>query len=153
MVVSVPLQTKWLWVWISLLSLKLRIWRLFQARSSLTFRQTIKCRFTPKFVGDMIVTYSQHILFLKKLILIFCNVSLTHFFNSLFKSKYWDLWIIAAFSNRSFSGKYSSPVKIHQYFYDDKTKILATCLPKSFWAIFGSALLLIALIFSIKAIL
>ena len=36
---SAHLQTKWLWIWISLLSLKLQISHLFQARSSLTFRQ------------------------------------------------------------------------------------------------------------------
>ena len=36
---SVRLRTKWLWVRSSLLSLKLQIWRLFLARSSLTFRQ------------------------------------------------------------------------------------------------------------------
>ena len=33
---SVPLQTKWLWVRIPLLSLKFQIWRLLRARSSLT---------------------------------------------------------------------------------------------------------------------
>ena len=36
---SVRLRTKWLWVRILLLSLKLQIWRLFRLRSSLTFRQ------------------------------------------------------------------------------------------------------------------
>ena len=36
---SVCLLTKWLWVRIPLLSLKLQIWHLFRARSSLTFRQ------------------------------------------------------------------------------------------------------------------
>ena len=56
---SVRLWTKWLWVWISLLSLKLQIWCLFRARSPLTFRHTIECRFTLKLVRDMIITYSQ----------------------------------------------------------------------------------------------
>ena len=42
-----------------LLSLKLQIWRLLRARSSLTFRQTIECGFTLKLVRDMIITYSQ----------------------------------------------------------------------------------------------
>ena len=56
---SVHLRTKWLWVRIPLLSLKLQIWHLLQARSSLTFRQTIECRFTLKLVRDMIITYSQ----------------------------------------------------------------------------------------------
>ena len=36
---SVRLRTKWLWVQIQLQSLKLQILRLFQARSSLSFRQ------------------------------------------------------------------------------------------------------------------
>ena len=36
---SAHLWTKWLWVRISLLSLKLQIWRLLRARSCLTFRQ------------------------------------------------------------------------------------------------------------------
>ena len=56
---SVRLRTKWLWVPVSLLSLKLQIWHLFRARSSLTFRKTIECGFTLKFVYDMIITYSQ----------------------------------------------------------------------------------------------
>ena len=45
---SVRLQTKWLWVRILLLSLKLQIWRLLWARISLTFRQIIECGFTLK---------------------------------------------------------------------------------------------------------
>ena len=49
----------WLWVRILLLSLKLQIWRLLQARSSLTFRQLIECGFTLKLVRDMIITYNQ----------------------------------------------------------------------------------------------
>ena len=56
---SVCLQTKWLWVRISLLSLKLQIWCLLQARSSLTFRQTTDCRFTLKLIRDMIISYSH----------------------------------------------------------------------------------------------
>ena len=40
---SVRLQTKSLWIRISLLSLKLQIWRLLRVRSSLIFRQTIEC--------------------------------------------------------------------------------------------------------------
>ena len=54
---SVRLRTKWLWVLITLLSLKPQIWCLIRARSSLTFRQTIECRFTLKLVRDMIITY------------------------------------------------------------------------------------------------
>ena len=46
-------------VWILLLSLKLPIWRLLQARSSFTFRQTTECRFTLKLVRDMTITCSQ----------------------------------------------------------------------------------------------
>ena len=57
---SVCLQTKWLWVRISLLSLKRQIWHLLWARSSLTFRQTIECGFTLKLVRDMIITYRQN---------------------------------------------------------------------------------------------
>ena len=53
----VPLRTKWLWVRILLLPLKLHISRLFQARSSLIFRQ--ECRFTLKRACDMIITYNQ----------------------------------------------------------------------------------------------
>ena len=48
-----------LWVRITLLSLKLQIWRLLQARSSLISRQTIECGFPLKLVRDMIITYSQ----------------------------------------------------------------------------------------------
>ena len=43
----------------SLLSLKLQVWRLLRARSSLTFRQTRECGFTLKLVGDMKISYSQ----------------------------------------------------------------------------------------------
>ena len=52
---SVCLRTKWLWVRITLLSLKLQIWRLLRARSSLIFRQTIECGFTLEFVRYMII--------------------------------------------------------------------------------------------------
>ena len=55
---SVRLQTKWLGVWISMMSLKLQICCLRRARSSLTFRQTIECGLTLKLICDMIVTYS-----------------------------------------------------------------------------------------------
>ena len=40
---SVHLGTKWLWLLIPFLSLKLQIWCLLRGRSSLTFRQTIEC--------------------------------------------------------------------------------------------------------------
>ena len=56
---SIRLQTMWTWVGISLLSLKLQVWCMLRARSSLTFRQTIECGFTLKLVHDMIITYSQ----------------------------------------------------------------------------------------------
>ena len=56
--VEFRLRTNWLWVRISLLLLKLQIWRLLRARSSLTLRQTIKCRFPMKLVCEMIITYS-----------------------------------------------------------------------------------------------
>ena len=61
---SVGLLTKWLWIRVTLLSLKLQIWRLLRARSSSTLRQTIQCGFTLKLVRDMIMhrtdKYSQH---------------------------------------------------------------------------------------------
>ena len=50
------LQIKWLWVRISLLLLKLQLWRLLRARSSWTFRQTIECGFTLKPVRDITIT-------------------------------------------------------------------------------------------------
>ena len=53
---SVCLQTSWGWFWILLLSPKLEIWCLFQARSSLTFRPLW---FTLKLVCNMIITCSQ----------------------------------------------------------------------------------------------
>ena len=56
---SVRLRTKWLWVWISLLSLKSQIWLLLRARSSLTFRETIESGFTLKLIRDMIIINSQ----------------------------------------------------------------------------------------------
>ena len=56
---SVRSRAKWLWVRISLLSLKLQIWCLLRARSSVTFRETIECGFTLKLVRNMIITYSQ----------------------------------------------------------------------------------------------
>ena len=57
---SVRLQTEWLWVQISLMSVKLQIWRLFRARSEfINIQATIECRFTLKRVSDMIITYGQ----------------------------------------------------------------------------------------------
>ena len=56
---SVRLRSKWLWVRVSLLSFELQLWRLLQARSSLTFRQIIDCGSTLKLVRDMMITYSQ----------------------------------------------------------------------------------------------
>ena len=69
------LRTKWLWVRMTLLSLKLPIWHQLQARISLTFRQnikfrftltlvcdireTIECRFTLKLARNIIITCSQ----------------------------------------------------------------------------------------------
>ena len=60
-------SVKWLWVRISFLSLKLLIWRLLWARSSLTFRQTIGCGFTLKLVHHTIIPYNylHYIIFLK----------------------------------------------------------------------------------------
>ena len=55
------LRTTWLWVRIPLLSLKLEIWHLLRARSSLTFWQTIECGFTLKLVCDTIITDSHSV--------------------------------------------------------------------------------------------
>ena len=55
---SVRLRTKWFWVRISLLLLKLQIWRLLRARTSLTLRKTTMCGFTLNLVRDMIITYN-----------------------------------------------------------------------------------------------
>ena len=54
----VRLRSKWLWVRISLLSLKLQISHLLRARSSLTFRQ-LECRFTLKRIRDTIIIYGH----------------------------------------------------------------------------------------------
>ena len=54
------LRTKWLWVRISLLSLKLQIWCLLWARRSVTFWQTTEYGSTLKLVRDLIITY-RHI--------------------------------------------------------------------------------------------
>ena len=56
---SVRLWTKWLWIRIPLVLLKIHIWCLLRAMSSLTFRQTIECGFTLKLVRDVIITYCQ----------------------------------------------------------------------------------------------
>ena len=71
---SVRLQTKWLWFRIPLQSLKLQVRRLLQARSSLTFRQAIKCRFTLKPVRDIIITNSQSQLTLNSMYFLFNNM-------------------------------------------------------------------------------
>ena len=62
---SVHLQTKWLWVRIRLLSLKLQTTRLFPARSSLTFRQLYSADFTMNCIQDMTLTYGQILYCLK----------------------------------------------------------------------------------------
>ena len=49
------LRTKWLWVRITLLSLKLQIWLLLRAKNSLTFRLIIECELTLDLVRDMII--------------------------------------------------------------------------------------------------
>ena len=67
------------------------------------------------------------------------------------KGKYSNLFIVAATSSKSFSGKTSLAVK-NSYllaFPDDKTEILAVCLSRSHWALFPSILLLIVLNFSV----
>ena len=69
-------------------------------------------------------------------------------FNSLPNGEYSNLFIVAAFSNQSFSGKTSLPYK-NSYLLtspDDKAEILAVCLSKSYWDLFCTILLSIALI-------
>ena len=56
---NVCLRTKWLRLRIPLLSLKLKIWCLLRAKSSLTFKQMIGCEFTLTLLRGMIITYSQ----------------------------------------------------------------------------------------------
>ena len=54
-------------------------------------------------------------------------------FNSLLRGKYSNLFIVAAFSNNSFSDKTSLPVQ-NSYsltFPDDKAEILTVCPSKS----------------------
>ena len=52
---NVRLRSKWLWVRISF---KLQIWRLLRVKSSLTFMQTIECKFTLKLIRSMIIKHS-----------------------------------------------------------------------------------------------
>ena len=63
---SVHLRTKWLWIWVSLQSLKLQILCLFRARSSLTFRQI----YSVDSLWNAYVTWQEHTaswIFLEKL--------------------------------------------------------------------------------------
>ena len=55
-------------------------------------------------------------------------------FNYLFNREYLNLYIVAAFSNKSFSDKIYLPVKKSYLltFRDDKAKTLAFCLSKSY---------------------
>ena len=78
---SVQLRTKWLWVRIPLLSLKLHIWHLVWARSFLTLRQTIECGFTLKLILDMIITCRQSKIVTEKFqINEFSGTSISHVF-------------------------------------------------------------------------
>ena len=83
---SVHLQTKWLWVQIPLLSLKLKILCLLWARSSLTFRQTIECRFNLKFVRDMIITYNVRLCFVQLICVLNSKTNCWGQFRSVFKA-------------------------------------------------------------------
>ena len=56
--------------WLFLYELSGTLWRMFQARSSLKFGQTIECGFTLKLVRDMIMTYNGKVIIWK----------FTHFF-------------------------------------------------------------------------
>ena len=50
------LSVRCIWLYV----VKLHIWRLLRASIFLPFRWTIECRFTLKFVRNMIITYSQY---------------------------------------------------------------------------------------------
>ena len=62
------------------------------------------------------------------------SATLVSFFNSLPNDEYSNIFIAAAFSNKSFSGKTSLLVKILYLtiFPDGKTEALAVYLPKSY---------------------
>ena len=81
-------------------------------------------------------------LIFKKLILIFFNVPVC-FFNTLCNDEYSNLLIVVAFSNSSFSGRTSPPIRNSylQLFPDDKAKTLAVCLSKLYWAFFYSSII------------
>ena len=74
-------------------------------------------------------------------------------FSSLPKGEYSNLFIAAAFSSKSFSGKTSLPVKILLTFPDYKAEILAVFLSKLYSVLFSSILLLIVLILSLILVL
>ena len=58
--IGIPMGSDSNGIRIPLLSLKLQIWRLLRARSSLTLRQTIECRFTVNLVRDIIIIYNPN---------------------------------------------------------------------------------------------
>ena len=86
---SVRLPTTWLWVRIPLQSLKFQILRLLWARSSLTFRKlqsapscshlTAECRFTLKYICDMIRTHSLLVILSKFLSAFSCIHFMSNF--------------------------------------------------------------------------
>ena len=55
---SVCLQTKWLWVWIPLLPIKLQILPV-SSKAFLRIQATIECRFTLKCMRDMIIKFTH----------------------------------------------------------------------------------------------
>ena len=76
-------------------------------------------------------------------------------FNSLTNDEYWNVLVVAAFSNKSFSGKTSLSVK-NSYLptiLDSEAEILAVCLPKLYWALHYFILFSIVLIFKLTIIL
>ena len=79
----------------------------------------------------------------------------TCFFISLPNGECSKFFIVAAVTNKSFSGKPSSQV-INSYigiFPDDKAEILAVCLSRFYGALFAQFFLSIVLIFSLTVIL
>ena len=75
-------------------------------------------------------------------------------FNSLSHIEYSNLFNVAAFSSKSFSGKNFCQFKKSYLltFPDDKTEILEVCLSKLYCDLFCLILLLNALIFSVVLI-
>ena len=105
--------TKWLWVQILLLSLKPQIWQLLRARCSLTFRQTIDCRFTVKLVCDKIITYGLHLGLVFKYKFGGSNAVIHGKTKRCFKVQICNLWTSRLFTPYGWKTKANSNSKIY----------------------------------------